>query len=479
MDRVDAHAETSDEIEGATATDTIEVTLAWGDATLSTLHVASGGTVSLGEDRGCDLLVPREVLGASRVVLVDADAGQVVVTPPAGATTTLDAVPCDAPRIELRGARVVTVRVGAFVVTLRIVRAAARIATPLSASLRGAGLHGVGFSTLLHGSILAVLAFFMPTLNASADEGISRDQLLLMQRLINASAEPERDTEQARDAADLAGAAESTPSGGGRANGASGALGKPDAHQNGRWSAAGDAPRSEVSLTRAEKLRLVQDFGILGLLQTAAMADPNAPSVPWGPAFRGSDRESHLGNLWAEDIGDAPGVGGLGPSGLEEGGGGSTTGIGMNDVGNLGRSLDLRLGSGDPAGFGCPAGARCTGRVNGEHHVTAGLRMPREIVTNGRLPSEVIQRIVRQNAGRFRVCYESALRTNPSLEGRVGVQFVIDRSGAVSVVQDSGSDMPDPAVRSCVVKSFYNLSFPAPDNGTVTVRYPLVFTPAS
>jgi len=42
---------------------------------------------------------------------------------------------------------------------------------------------------------------------------------------------------------------------------------------------------------------------------------------------------------------------------------------------------------------------------------------------NGRLPPEVIQRIVRQNFGRFRNCYESSLRTNPSLTGRVAVKF--------------------------------------------------------
>ena len=51
---------------------------------------------------------------------------------------------------------------------------------------------------------------------------------------------------------------------------------------------------------------------------------------------------------------------------------------------------------------------------------------------NGRLPPEVIQRIVRQNFGRFRLCYENGLRNNPNLQGRVSVRFVIGRDGAVS-----------------------------------------------
>ena len=100
------------------------------------------------------------------------------------------------------------------------------------------------------------------------------------------------------------------------------------------------------------------------------------------------------------------------------------------------------------------------------------------VVVNGRLPPEVVQRIVRQNFGRLRLCYENGLRTNPSLRGRVAVKFVIDRSGSVSTASDGGSDLPDTGVVACVVRAFGNLSFPQPEGGIVTVVYPLVFTPA-
>ena len=97
----------------------------------------------------------------------------------------------------------------------------------------------------------------------------------------------------------------------------------------------------------------------------------------------------------------------------------------------------------------------------------------------GHLPPEVIQRIVRQNFGRFRLCYENGLRSSPSLAGRVAVRFVIGRDGAVSSVGNGGSDLPDPAVISCVVRAFYGLSFPQPDSGIVTVVYPIMFSPGS
>ncbi len=96
---------------------------------------------------------------------------------------------------------------------------------------------------------------------------------------------------------------------------------------------------------------------------------------------------------------------------------------------------------------------------------------------NGRLPPEVITRIVRQNFGRFRLCYEGGLRNDPNLQGRVAVKFVIDRGGAVAMTNDGGSDLPDQSVVQCVVRSFGNLSFPAPEGGMVTVVYPISFSP--
>lgn len=96
---------------------------------------------------------------------------------------------------------------------------------------------------------------------------------------------------------------------------------------------------------------------------------------------------------------------------------------------------------------------------------------------SGRLPPEVIQRVVRQNFGRFRLCYENGLRDNPNLQGRVSVRFVIGRDGAVSNVSNGGSDMPHSGVVSCVVRSFYGLSFPRPAGGMVTVTYPILFAP--
>jgi hypothetical protein len=101
------------------------------------------------------------------------------------------------------------------------------------------------------------------------------------------------------------------------------------------------------------------------------------------------------------------------------------------------------------------------------------------VSVNGRLPPEVIVRIVRQNFGRFRLCYQHGLDASPALKGRVAVKFVIGADGSVTSVSGGGSDMPDPGVVGCVTAGFRNLSFPAPEGGVVSVVFPLVFTPPS
>jgi hypothetical protein len=99
-------------------------------------------------------------------------------------------------------------------------------------------------------------------------------------------------------------------------------------------------------------------------------------------------------------------------------------------------------------------------------------------VSSNSLPPEVIRRIVRQNFGRFRLCYENALRTNAILVGDVRTRFVIETDGSVGTVSDSGSSMPDVGVVTCVHRGFGQLSFPALTGPSMTVTYSLSFAPA-
>ncbi|MFO0628673.1 MAG: AgmX/PglI C-terminal domain-containing protein [Polyangiales bacterium] len=93
-------------------------------------------------------------------------------------------------------------------------------------------------------------------------------------------------------------------------------------------------------------------------------------------------------------------------------------------------------------------------------------------------PPEVIQRVVRASLPQFRQrCYEPALRSNRSLQGRVSVRFVIDLGGVVTLNSDGGSDLPNGDVVRCYVRAFSALRFPRPEGGMVTVTYPVMLSP--
>ena len=221
----------------------------------------------------------------------------------------------------------------------------------------------------------------------------------------------------------------------------------------------------------AAALRDSAEFGMIGLLNSGAGGDPNAPISPWGRDDSiGNDPGSARGTMWGDDIGDSFGQGGLGMSGLGERGGGRGEGIGLGSIGTIGHGTTTGTGTGQGFGSG-------HGRLGGDHVGKPPQVRMGAMMVSGRLPPEVIERIVRQSFGRFRFCYEKGLRNNPNLQGRVSARFEIRTDGDVGSVSNGGSDMPDSAVVSCVVRAFYGFAFPQPEGGSVTVVAPIMFSP--
>jgi hypothetical protein len=267
--------------------------------------------------------------------------------------------------------------------------------------------------------------------------------------------------------------------GGARAAGVEGKLGDADARsaKQGRYAVPEQAKQDpRPALSREEALIDAASFGAIGLLG-------QGPSVPVSAAF-GSDLGAHgddsfaaRGAMWAKDMGSAQGAGGLGLSGAGEGGGGRGEGIGLGAIGTLGHLAGA-------AGAGTGGDGLREGGGRGPWGARSHVRRPprwwseSDRGIDGKLPGEVVRRIIRQNFGRFRLCYEDGLRANNELSGRVTTRFVIGRDGAVTSVSDGGSDLPDHAVIACVGRAFQRLSFPQPESGIVRVTYPISFSPA-
>lgn len=98
---------------------------------------------------------------------------------------------------------------------------------------------------------------------------------------------------------------------------------------------------------------------------------------------------------------------------------------------------------------------------------------------DGRLPPEVIQRIVQQGSAPLRKCYEASLRRDPKLAGRIVIAFTIDRSGSPEAVNNAESSVHDEALVACAVLMFRSLSYPEPEGGIVKVQYPITFDPGA
>lgn len=189
--------------------------------------------------------------------------------------------------------------------------------------------------------------------------------------------------------------------------------------------------------------------GASGAPSSSAAPSPStaAPSVPLAACAQGDNVLSFLsvcagppsarGDMWGDSIGEAQTKGGLGLSGV-----------------------------GGPPAPGSPETPK---------HKPPQLRMGATTMS-GRLPIEVIQRIVRQNFGRFRLCYEKGLRSDATLAGRVTVSFTIAEDGSVKDATHT-TDLADTGTASCVARGFNALSFPRPEDGVVKVTYPITFSP--
>jgi hypothetical protein len=485
----------SEEVEDARLA-AIEVMILWGSNVLHVAHLAPTRAFYVGEElgdkMGCDYFIPSEMLGTTRApVVVSRDVGTSLVIlprsrgyvdfPGQGRLSLADLVSsgrarrsaevsggfeCELPagtnaRMQLEGS--------ALVFQVAVVDAGKKVPVGLASTMEPGALLYSGLSFLVHMGLLAAFAFFMPGMRGDDTEGLDRDRILLMQRLLNAAAEREQDERQDQQVTEVA-PSQKEGGTGTRARGEEGSMGNPNTKDTGRrYGVQGPKDNPDPHLAKQAALQEAAQFGMIGLISTMGGGNPNAPTAAWGREdSSGRDDKDARGNMFGDDIGDAAGAGGLGLTGLGEGGGGKAVGIGLGNFGDLGHGS----GIGDDQGIGSGRGILHKG-----HQVKSPRILEGVTSVNGRLPPEVIQRIVRQNFGRFRLCYQNALRSNPNLQGRVTVKFAIDRSGAVQMTADGGSDLPDQSVVQCVVRAFANLSFPEPEGGVVTVVYPIVFNP--
>ena len=476
--------------ERRTAT-AVQLSLRWGDVVLRTARLEAPGRFVLGD--GGDWELPAEALGCGRLELLRMSGED-------GEELLLSA-PQTPVRVLRLGSRA-HVALGALSVDVEVALAEPRPRRRIPLAADVMAHHAV--SLAFHAGIVAMLAFFVPRLGPDepdAEETADRVAFILHALDGRALREKEHPVVRADDDEEPApGQGGDGQRGGGTGSRGRGEEGSPGSSVStaraGRVAVQGPRNEPDAHLAREAALREAATFGLAtGLLAVPVAADPRAPSSPWGRmTSSASDRTSARAPLWGDTVDDAFGSGGLALSGTGEGGGGRADAMGLGDIGAFGRGA----GTGTNASFGPGDGLGGSGEGGGGRgegigiggigsigmfsrgsHRVRGIRDGGgcRCSVSGRLGPDAIQRVVRANFGRFRLCYENGLAMNPTLHGRVTTRFLIARDGSVGYAADGGSDIPDASTVSCVVGAFSHLSFPEPAGGTVVVDYPIAFSP--
>ena len=94
------------------------------------------------------------------------------------------------------------------------------------------------------------------------------------------------------------------------------------------------------------------------------------------------------------------------------------------------------------------------------------------------LTASSINSTLRRHQGSLQVCYERALKRNPTLGGKLGLSMTIAGSGRVTVVTVSKNSFSDSAVVNCMTAQARKWQFPLA-SAPVTINKTFVFMPQS
>ncbi len=429
------YEELPEELRPSSERRVLSISMVWGDAILETKQFRDG-QVTIGGDDGSDFKVYLEEEG--RHVIAKIRGGTAEFTAPSGGEVTVRRKNGE----ELKGSSLSIELEDAARIQIGAVEMVARFVAPPKATksglFKGMDLYFtklLSIAVMVHVALLAAL-LITPLGDDSLADDLFRQQSRFAQSLLQPPEDP-------RPKLDLSKPEEQKieePEFGV----------KPETTTERSDSSKVDASRRESDIQKVRSSGLLAGLG------------GDSSSHIFGGGGLGAGINNALGGLQAgSGMGDAHGVGGLGTRGMGVGGGGGGLGIGGLGTrgGGGGRGHGITLGGG---------GKRTTRIVPGRTTVVGGL------------DRSVIAEVIRRYQNQVRFCYERELQKNPSLEGRVAMQFTIDGTGRVSqaVVQEDTVGN-NGAVGRCISQRIRRWRFPEPKGGgEVIVNYPWTFRAA-
>lgn len=441
------YEELPEELRPTDSDHALELALIWGDTIIEAAQFRSGA-VNIGGGDGNHFRVYLESVDKHAIASVSK--GQATLQAPPGgkivvrkggkneeASSSVTLGLNDRARIQM----------GAVEMVARFIRPPAAEKTGFFESMDLYFTKVLSISVMVHVAILAML-LITPSSSDLLSEDLFKNQARFTKLLLQP---PEEQPKKL----DLSGVEE-----GAKAADDEGKFGKKEEQKKEADPSKAGAPRVDADKREEDRKKVAS----AGLLAGLGGPDDGAASNIFGPGGLGVGINNAMGGLQAgAGMGDAHGVGGLGGRGTGSGGGG--TGLGLGGLGTKGGGRG-RGGSGS-----IDLGGKGKGTVRIEPGTTTVV---------GGLDRDVIARVIKRHEAQIRNCYERELQKDPSLGGKVGVNFTIAGNGSVSqvaVLEDSVGG--NGAVGRCISQRIRNWRFPEPKGGgTVMVNYPWVFRTA-
>jgi outer membrane biosynthesis protein TonB len=206
--------------------------------------------------------------------------------------------------------------------------------------------------------------------------------------------------------------------------------------------------------------KAVQSKGLLRVLGSLGSAGGAAPAV--AEVFGGDG--GGLGDVAQALSGVAPAVAAAGEAGGAPGGrrGAAGDGAGAASIGELGGAGGGR--------------ARVDYGAKTEVAVAGSVAAEAAEIDSADVDQVKLASFVKARMAAIKACYETQLKRNPSLHGKIRIRFTILETGGLDEIVAAENGLGSPEVAACIVGTMRSWRTPFRPGGTVTVEYPFVFS---
>ncbi len=212
-----------------------------------------------------------------------------------------------------------------------------------------------------------------------------------------------------------------------------------------------EASKAKAAAARKAKIReSIAGRGMLAILGTTGESGQGAVADVFGAGGIGGDLDSAF-----------EGISGVG---VPAAGGHTARGGGTGEAASIG---GLATAGGGKVGLG------------GKQEARVGTITTEAPEVDGALDASAIAKVVQARKRMLQDCYEKELKRDPSLQGKIEIEFTIGEDGSVQSASIANNRMGSDAVGDCIVSRLRRWRFPKPDGGSVTVTFPFIFTPSS